>query len=73
MYTVNYEKGEFYLHVKGFRMYKFKKDERLYEMLEGTKGGIFPIDKEKIELNTFPMEEKDWYGNNKRETLYVLK
>ena len=72
-YTIKYEDNGFYLYVKDCRMYRVKHDERLIHMLEGSHNNTFPINREMVELNTFPINEKDWYGNDKRETLFVLK
>lgn len=73
MYTVKYENKSFYLYIDNLRMYKIKHDERLLEMLEGTYNNSFPLPKGSVELNTFSNGNKDWFGNEIRETLYTLK
>lgn len=73
MYTIKYEKGNFYLYIDNLKMYRVKYDERLISMLEGTYNNSFPIKKDMVELNTFAFGDKNWFGTEKRETLYILK
>lgn len=66
--TVTREDGQFYCNVDGNKMYPFKHDERLYSFIDKE------IPQNMIELNTFSISgELDWYGNEKRETLFTLK
>ena len=73
MYTIKYENFNFYLYIGDLKMYRVMYDERLIDMLEGSHDNTFPIKKNAIELNTYPTGDKNWFGTEKRETLYILK
>ena len=73
MYTIKYEKCNFYLYINNLKMYRVKYDERLVNMLEGSHDKSFPIKKDAVELCTFTTGDRSWIGTEKRETLYILK
>ena len=79
MLRVEYKGEELFVFKNGLSLFRLKPGEESklknyakIEYIDGRFVTTYEIPDGVLSLNTFPTNEKDWYGTEKRETFFVV-